>query len=472
MHTGNSAESLSLADLEVLNAIGDRHAWPWSSATMDGETRGYFIYMERRLPNRSLRVAYFCPFLPFPASSGNRQRVLSLLDGLGRLGCRTTLLTLGLGEMAPNIAESAREHLARSGVERIEIYNLRSADFRLSRLLAWVARRLKGAPDVANETIAYSPMLARWFRHRIAAVAPDIIWMTYPTWNRLLDHSAHAGCIRVIEAQDLTTVLKPYLAEVERRLASVHWSALSHDAEILNEGFFDSLGLQPATAEFSAYDAYTHTVAINRIEANLIAAHAPRTHVIFQPMTSPVPAVVNSYEGPPVLVMARAGVNTLAFAYFVKRVVPQVRAAIPHFRVRIVGSGSDIAAGIPGFEYAGFLPDLSPEYAAARFAVVPTVGWTGQQVRVVEAMAHGLPVIALERTARSSPIVNEESGLVARDATEFAYHMIRLWNDPALCRRLGQSARKTVQKEYTQERLAEHLGAAILGRTTDRSDLG
>ena len=177
-------------------------------------------------------------------------------------------------------------------------------------------------------------------------------------------------------------------------------------------------------------------------------------------MTYEVPEVENTYDGDVVFVMARAAVNTLALAYLARRVLPRVREAAPDVRVRVLGSGSDQATGVPGLESAGFVPDLAPEYARARFAVLTTVGWTGQQVRIVEAMAHGLPVVALERSARSSPMIHGENGLVARDADEFADHVVRLWRDPALCRRLGQAAREAVAGGFTQDRLARNLAGA------------
>jgi hypothetical protein len=409
------------------------------------------------------RIVYFSPFLPYPATSGNLRRVLSLLDGLGRIGCHTRLLTLAFPADAGKVADAARE-LTRYGVREVVPYFLRSPDFRLGRLLARARGWWAGEPDRTADRLAHSPLLARWVRRQVAAADPDVVWMTYAAWDRLLDHRAAADRIRVVESQDLISVLRPYLVEVERRLAETPWRELPAGADVLDEGYFDGVKVEPAVAEFAAYDRYTHTLAISRSEADLIAAHTSKTTVVYQPMTCPVPAVENTYAGSVVCVMAGAGVNTLGLAYLVKRVLPRATAAAPGLRVRVVGSGAAEAAGLDGVDAVGVVPDLAPEYAVARFAIVPVAGWTGQSVRIVEAMAHGLPVVALERLGRSSPLVHGENGLVARDAGEFADHMARLWADPTLCRRLGEAARATVAAGYSQDALADTLARMVAGR--------
>ena len=93
------------------------------------------------------------------------------------------------------------------------------------------------------------------------------------------------------------------------------------------------------------------------------------------------------------------------------------------------------------------------------FAVSPILGGTGQNVKVVEAMAHGLAVIGLRERAEVSPIRHGINGLVADRAEEFADHVLRLGQDRALRRRLGCAARDTITTEYGPHQLAESLGA-------------
>jgi glycosyltransferase involved in cell wall biosynthesis len=116
---------------------------------------------------------------------------------------------------------------------------------------------------------------------------------------------------------------------------------------------------------------------------------------------------------------------------------------------------------VEGIMVRGFVPNLTSLYELARFVVCPVFGGTGQQIKIVEAMAHGVPVIALRAAAASSPIVHEVNGLVANNAEEFAECVLRLWNDQQLCRQMGQAARDTVASQYSRSRLVKDLSQMI-----------
>jgi len=51
--------------------------------------------------------------------------------------------------------------------------------------------------------------------------------------------------------------------------------------------------------------------------------------------------------------------------------------------------------------------------------------------------------------------------LVADNADEFAEHTIRLWNDPQLCRQLGEESRKTIAREFSRSHLIEALSQIV-----------
>jgi glycosyltransferase involved in cell wall biosynthesis len=104
---------------------------------------------------------------------------------------------------------------------------------------------------------------------------------------------------------------------------------------------------------------------------------------------------------------------------------------------------------------------MEPLYNSARFLVCPVFGGTGQQVKVVEAMAHGVPAVALRVAADRSPIQHEVNGMIANNAEEFAEHVLRLWKDPKLCAQLGDAARKTVAQEFSPTRLVEALSMMV-----------
>jgi len=179
---------------------------------------------------------------------------------------------------------------------------------------------------------------------------------------------------------------------------------------------------------------------------------------VWLPVTFEPCYISNTYSDSALFTVGPNFFNTQGYLYFVKKVLPRVLRSAPSFALRVTGSFPQRVPEVaPGITLSGFVPDLKSVYEIARFFVCPVFGGTGQQIKIVEAMAHGLPVVALRFAAERSPIQHGVNGLVAENAEEFAEHTVRLWQDPALCRRLGNAARETVANEFSNDRLIEGL---------------
>jgi glycosyltransferase involved in cell wall biosynthesis len=138
-----------------------------------------------------------------------------------------------------------------------------------------------------------------------------------------------------------------------------------------------------------------------------------------------------------------------------------MRSHCPDFQLDVTGTFNYAPRLTKGITYKGFVDNLQEVYENAGFFICPVFGGTGQQVKIVEAMAHGLPVVALKDAADKSPLRHEENGYIADTEDEFAEYVVRLWQDRSLCRRLGQEARTTVAKEFSRERLVSGLAALL-----------
>jgi glycosyltransferase involved in cell wall biosynthesis len=81
----------------------------------------------------------------------------------------------------------------------------------------------------------------------------------------------------------------------------------------------------------------------------------------------------------------------------------------------------------------------------------------GQGNAILEAMAAGVPVVAGDLPATRELIEHGRTGLLVRvgDRGAFAREANRLLDDPALCRRLGDAARKRVESDFTVERMVD-----------------
>lgn len=111
-------------------------------------------------------------------------------------------------------------------------------------------------------------------------------------------------------------------------------------------------------------------------------------------------------------------------------------AALPW---RIVGQNP----GLPSAEAESW-DALKALYRQARlYANATTWPWEdGYNLAMLEAMATGMPVVSLANP--TSPLTEGIDGFLAEDAASFGRWIVRLLQDPALARRVGANARRTV----------------------------
>src|SRR5262245_4011913 len=365
------------------------------------------------------RVLTFFPHNPVPPRSGAHRRFLAVVGGLRELGCSVALVGSRLLSETRWGRDAVRE-LDALGIGPVRVHRPSPADYATAAAGVLPRRLLGRFPPV--DSVAYAPRgLRRAFRRAVDEFDPDVLLINYAYWDRLVDHAADRHRLRVIDSYDLVSLQHAQRAALARFVPPRRRVEPARvPAAALGEDFFDRLGLRTDPRELAIYDRYDVTLAVTAAEADVIGRGAPRTRPLHLPITYDVPAVANSHDAPPVFVAGNNPFNVQGYCYLVRRALPAVLARTPGARVRVLGPVCDRLGAAPGAELAGFVPDLRAQYARARFAVCPVFGGTGQQVKIVEAMAHGLPVVALRPAADRSPIRYGENGLVAADAGQFA----------------------------------------------------
>jgi glycosyltransferase involved in cell wall biosynthesis len=403
----------------------------------------------------SRSVLVFFPHNPYPPRSGAHQRCLEVLGALHEIGCEVTLCSSTL--VSDSRWEPASvEYLTRHLVKRVSVHTPSLIDYAVAGSIV-LPHRLLSRPLAIDSRAFCPPGLMRHFRRLLDEVGPDVILLNYAFWDRLLDHIAQRRRLRVVDTIDLFSVNSLQRAALARHIPMKPVRPESVPEGLLDERMFEGEAFAPSAREFAIYDQYDISLAISRKEADLIARHTTHTRVRHVPMSQPSRPLANDYSGPALFAAGANPFNLQGFCYFVRRVLPLIRAKRPEFRLQVTGACCRYLFPQDGVTLAGFVPSLEGAYARARFAVCPVFGGTGQQVKVVEAMSHGVPVVALRGPAEQSPIRDGENGLVAGGADEFAAHCLALWDDPARCARLGEAARATVVADHSPARLAREL---------------
>ncbi|WP_445149031.1 glycosyltransferase [Baekduia sp. Peel2402] len=147
--------------------------------------------------------------------------------------------------------------------------------------------------------------------------------------------------------------------------------------------------------------------------------------------------------------------NANGLRFLVDEVMPRVWTERPEATLRLVGRGLPDGPYDPRVQPAGFVDDLNAEYAAASCAVVPLLEGGGTPFKFLEAMAHGLPVVATPRAAAGLAVRDGEHYLEGEDAQTFAGAIIALTGENADTARLAAAGRALVADRYSMAALRQ-----------------
>lgn len=149
--------------------------------------------------------------------------------------------------------------------------------------------------------------------------------------------------------------------------------------------------------------------------------------------------------------------NRNAMRFLLEEIFPRVWQQLPQARLALVGAGLDQSPSAdPRVEAPGFVDDLGAVYATARCAVVPLLQGGGTPLKLIEALAHGLPVVATSRAAAGLQLQGGEHCLLADDAASFAAALVQVLRDGAP--EIGRRGRELVQARYSIEALSQLVG--------------
>lgn len=168
-------------------------------------------------------------------------------------------------------------------------------------------------------------------------------------------------------------------------------------------------------------------------------------------------------EGPYVLYAGKLDVNK-----GVSQLLPVVAAAGLDLPLVVVGDGPER----PGLEAAARTSHLDVRFAGwqphgqvlawmqhARALVFPS-RWREPLSRVLlEASALGCPMAAQQTGGTADVVIDGETGLLARDAAELARQLARLGADGGLRARLGEAARRHVERTFDTSVVVERIEA-------------
>ncbi|GAA1193249.1 glycosyltransferase [Pseudonocardia alaniniphila] len=159
--------------------------------------------------------------------------------------------------------------------------------------------------------------------------------------------------------------------------------------------------------------------------------------------------------------------NVDAATALVEQVQPRVRerTGLP-ITVSVVGHhGGDprilSLSRHPGVMVRGFVNDLTELYARASVVVAPLTDAAGTRIKLLEAFAHTVPVVATPAAAAGLAVQDGTHLSVGRTFAELASHVATLLADPQAGARMAGEARRYVEENHSPPVVAAQVHSLL-----------
>ncbi|MCE5324493.1 glycosyltransferase family 4 protein [bacterium] len=145
--------------------------------------------------------------------------------------------------------------------------------------------------------------------------------------------------------------------------------------------------------------------------------------------------------------------NLDAVRYFTSDIYPLLIQSMRDIKLRITGrtTGIDLRgiSDCPGIEFTGYVNDIRDVLASSALCVVPLRQGGGSRLKILEAMAAGVPVVSTSIGAEGIDGVDGRHLLLADTPQNFADCILRLLNDESMAAEMAADARKLVEERYS-----------------------
>ncbi len=393
-----------------------------------------------------MRILFLSGWFPYPPDNGSKIRIFNLLKHLA-VHHEIELLSFANGEVSKERIAVMKQHCPTVRTTPYIEFN----PHRLKAMLGFLSPRPRSVMDTYSQEMAFLVGAATRKEFDIV-VASQLRTAPYALATR--------NTPVVMEEIELTREWERFqnARGLARLRARVSWLKLA--------GFIRHL-----------LRHFAGSTVVSEREKELVVQIAPDAP---PPLVVPNGVALQDYRGdygepqPGTLVYAGSltyDVNLEAVEFFAREVWPHIKAQRPDAILRVTGS----IDGIPpqrlptgqGIELTGYLDDVRPTIARSWVSIVPLRQGGGTRLKILEAMALGVPVVSTTKGAEGLQVISGQHLLIADDPIQFAQAVLRLLNDTHLRSRLAANARQLAQK-YTWQKCAHRL-EKLLQQVAERS---
>lgn len=391
-----------------------------------------------------MRVTIVDSDVSYPATSGKRLRTLNLMLPLAR---RHAITYIGRGIGAPSEVE-AQTFLRDHGITPIIVPEPLAAKSGAAFYARLAGNLMSSIPySVASHN---TPRMRAVAQEHLMRMPPDICQIEFLGYLYTAD--AFTGP-KVLQAHNVESLIWKRYAETDPVLAKRLFSRGQYRKYLRCEG--------------DAFREATRVVVVS--DADKALAHSLYGDAAIDVVDNGVDvsgfASIARLPGSRQILFLGAldwRPNIDAVDVLLSDVFPIVRRLVPDATLAIVGRQPSKAlvqrvAGSEGVRLHSDVPDVKPYLSSSAVMSVPLRIGGGSRLKILEALAAGLPVVSTTVGAEGLALEADRDIAIADGAVAHAESLVAALLEPAKAEALARSGRTKVQGRYGWEQLADRL---------------
>jgi glycosyltransferase involved in cell wall biosynthesis len=398
------------------------------------------------VPAKPMRLLLLTETIPYPLDTGGRIKTfntLQILSARHEVHCHALVHDV----RHLRFEENLRPHCASVTLHSV----FRSYPREALSLASSLATRLPFVVGRHFHRRILRRLQAACQQHRFDAIYCDHLSM--------MEYGRRLGLPIVLDAHNVEFEI------IRRYAATLGWSPLRAFAELewhrLRQ--YERRWYPQCRLIFSVSDIDARTIremagARVPVVTIPIAIDARAAPVIDELVAAPEILFVGGFHWPP---------NTDAVTFFIQEILPHVRGVVPDARLTVVGRNYEQVVkrtGTPtGVRFAGHVDDVELYFRRSRVMVVPIRSGSGMRVKILDALARGLPTVATSVGCEGIDIRIGADLLVADDPVDFAAQVVRLLTDRPLAESLAKAGRLLALRAYDKSVVASRICDAVEG---------
>lgn len=414
-----------------------------------------------------MKVLVIIPFIPYPLYDGASVRIFNILKRISKY-CEITLIC-----RADNKAMENSEYL-KAFCRDIHVLPQRSANSLFQRIASYcritqwaqniskIKMLLKGIPfSIAR---FYSLAVSKKIRDLLNKEEFDVIMFECTMMSVYLsdvEHFKRSEKIILVE-QDIKYIQKGrsliYTSWLKKILGAIDYlllcryekGILSRFDHVITVSELDKRKLESLGLDNKAISVIKNGVDIDQFRYREYLDDQKR--IIF-------------------LGTMKFGANRDGLTWFLEDIFPSIEKEVPGVELVIIGNKDPYLCqkySSPQIVFRGIVEKLESELGNGRIFIAPLRIGGGSRLKIVTAMAFGMPIVATSIGIEGIEI-NERCGVVIADSPKkFAQAVIALLINRDKAITLGKEARKFVELNYSWEPISNNL-LNLLERVTGKN---